>query len=313
MLGAMFCASASAANALEKNYDDAKAGDLLYDVVFNAKDGVFVPDVISKAKDCTIQTSDDGKTLTITHDTDKGRFWYGGAIDGLEIGEGKTYTLKGKVQIIGLNSGVYINYPNDGTSYGELYGFYGGRQDNNDMTLAKGGGKTAGTVTKEDGSLLCNGSAYAKYDFKAVQEANADGFAEFMIVVDGYNFAVYFNNVLFDKHVGTADEFANANKFGIAFYLYNKNAGIVAKDFQVFKGDLTDLPVETEAPATQPETPTTDAPTTDAPTTDAPTTDAPVTEPDSPVTGDNTAVILMIVAVVAMLGTAVTVKVVREK
>ena len=298
MLGAMFCASASAANALEKNYDDAKAGDLLYDVVFNATDGVYVPGVINKAKDCTIQTSDDGKTITLTHDTAKGRFWYGGAIDGLEIGEGKTYTLKGKVQIIGLNSGVYINYPNDGTSYGELYGFYGGRQDNNDMTLAKGGGKTAGTMTKEDGSLLCNGSAYAKYDFKAVQEANADGFAEFMIVVDGYDFAVYFNNVLFDKHAGTADEFANANKLGIAFYLYNKDAGIVAKDFRVFKGDLTSLPADTEAPATQPGTPT---------------TDAPVTEPDSPVTGDNTAVILMIVAVVAMLGTAVTVKVVREK
>ena len=300
MLGAMFCASASAANALTKNYDDAKAGDLLYDVVFNAKDGVFVPGVISKAKDCAIQTSDDGKTLTITHDNDtaKGRFWYGGAIDGLEIGEGKSYTLKGKVQIFGINAGVYINYPNDGTSYGELYGFYGGRQDNNDMTLGKGGGKATGSVTKDDGSLLCDGSAYAKYDFKAAQEANADGFAEFMIVVDGYDFAVYFNNVLFDKHIGTAEEFANSNKLGIAFYVYNKNSGIIAKDFQIFKGDLTNLPADTEAPATQPETPT---------------TDAPVTEPDSPVTGDNTAVILMIVAVVAMLGTAVTVKVVREK
>ena len=268
--------------------------------MFNAKDGVFVPGVISKAKDCAIQTSDDGKTLTITHDNDtaKGRFWYGGAIDGLEIGEGKSYTLKGKVQIFGINAGVYINYPNDGTSYGELYGFYGGRQDNNDMTLGKGGGKATGSVTKDDGSLLCDGSAYAKYDFKAAQEANADGFAEFMIVVDGYDFAVYFNNVLFDKHIGTAEEFANSNKFGIAFYVYNKNSGIIAKDFQVFKGDLTNLPADTEAPATQPETPT---------------TDAPVTEPDSPVTGDNTAVILMIVAVVAMLGTAVTVKVVREK
>ena len=81
MLGAMFCASASAANALKKNYDDAKAGDLLYDVVFNAKDGVFVPGVISKAKDCAIQTSDDGKTLTITHDNDTALGWYAHASD----------------------------------------------------------------------------------------------------------------------------------------------------------------------------------------------------------------------------------------
>ena len=110
-------------------------------------------------------------------------------------------------------------------------------------------------------------------------------------------------------HTGTAEEFAeNNDKVGIAFYVYNKKASVTATDVKLYKGNKLTAPVETEAPATQPETPT-----TDAPTTDAPTTDAPVTEPDSPVTGDNTAVILMIVAVVAMLGTAVTVKVVREK
>lgn len=309
MIGAMLCMSVSAANELAKSYDDAKAGELLYDVVFGAKEGAYISDVISKAKECTVETSDGGKTLTLTHESAaKGRFWYGGEIAGLEIGEGKSYTLKGKVQIFGTNAGVYINYPNDGATYENLYGFYGGRQDNNDMSLGKGGGKATGSVKKDDGSLLCDGSAYAKYDFKAAQEANADGFAEFMIVVDGYDFAVYFNNVLFDKHIGTAEEFAKSNKFGIAFYVYNKNSGIIAKDFQVFKGDLTALSTETEAPATQPETPTTDAPVTDAPTTDAPTT-----EPTSPVTGDNTAVILLVIAIVAMLGTAVTVKAVREK
>ena len=296
ILGAMFCMPTFAANELVKSYDAAKDGELLYDVVFNAADGVYVPGVIDKAKECTIETSEDGKTLTLTHESVKGRFWYGGEIKGLEVGEGKSYTLKGKVQLFGINAGVYFNYPTDGTTYGNLYGFYGGRNDNNDMTLGKGGGKAVGTVTKEDGTLLCDGSAYAKYDFKAAQEANADGFAEFMIVVNGYDFSVYFNGVLFDKHVGTAEEFATSNKFGVAFYVYNKDSGIVAKDFQVFKGDLTNVSVDTEAPVTE-----------------APTTDAPVTEPDSPVTGDNTAVILMIVAVVAMLGTAVTVKVVKEK
>ena len=164
------------------------------------------------------------------------------------------------------------------------------------MTLDKGGKKTTGEK--------CDGSAYQKYPWQANQAASADGYIDFMIIIEGYNFSVYFNGELFDTHTGTAEEFAeNNDKVGIAFYVYNKKASVTATDVKLYKGNKLTAPVETEAPATQPETPT----------TDAPTTDAPVTEPDSPVTGDNTAVILMIVAVVAMLGTAFTVKVVREK
>lgn len=51
MLAAMFCLPASAANELAKGYDAAKDGELLYDVVFNAKDGAYTPDVISRDTD----------------------------------------------------------------------------------------------------------------------------------------------------------------------------------------------------------------------------------------------------------------------
>lgn len=288
MLAAMFCMPASAANELAKGYDAAKDGELLYDVVFNAKDGVFAPDVFSKAKECTVQASADGKTVTLTHESGaNGRYWWGGEIAGLEIGAGKSYTLRGKVQISGINSGVYINYPNDGKTIDNLYGFYGGRQDNNDMSLAKGGKKATGSVKKEDGSLLCDGSAYAKYDFKAAQAANADGFAEFAIVVEGYDFSVYFNGVLFDKHIGTADEFATSNKLGIAFYVYNKDAGIVAKDFKLYKGVKLGADSGSTGGTTGGST-------------------------GSPSTGDNRAVIVMIVAAVAIMGTGITFKAVRK-
>lgn len=102
----------------------------------------------------------------------------------------------------------------------------------------------------------------------------------------------------------TAEQYLDSDDLAIFLYVYNENRSISVKDCSVYKGLVV---------STTYEIPTTDAPTTDAPATDAPATDAPTTEPDSPVTGDNTAVILMIVAVVAMLGTAVTVKVVREK
>ena len=81
MLGAMFCASASAANELTKSYDEAKDGELLYEAVFNSTDGVYVPRVIREAAKGEITTSDDGKTITVTHEADnKGGFWYGGEI-----------------------------------------------------------------------------------------------------------------------------------------------------------------------------------------------------------------------------------------
>ena len=293
MLGAMFCASASAANELTKSYDEAKDGELLYEAVFNFTDGVYVPRVIREAAKGEITTSDDGKTITVTHEADnKGGFWYGGEIKGLTLGADKSYTLTGKAKITGTNGGIYFN---DCDDYLKLFGFYGG-QKNDDMTLDKGGKKTTGEK--------CDGSAYQKYPWQTNQAASADGYIDFMIIIEGYNFSVYFNGELFDTHTGTAEEFAeNNDKVGIAFYVYNKKASVTATDVKLYKGNKLTAPVETEAPATQPETPT----------TDAPTTDAPVTEPNSPVTGDNTAVILMIVAVVAMLGTAVTVKVVREK
>lgn len=147
LLVSVFCVSASADNTLTKSYDEAKDGELLYDVVFNAQDGVYVPGVISSVADSeasTVDISADGKTVKLTHaEAKKGRFWWGGAIEGLTLGEGKSYTLTGKVRISGVNAGVYFN--NAGTVYDNLYGFYGGRESG-DMTLAKGGGKTTGTV-----------------------------------------------------------------------------------------------------------------------------------------------------------------------
>lgn len=70
LLVSAFCVSASAANTLTKSYDEAKDGELLYDVVFNAQDGVYVPGVISSVADSeasTVEFSADGKTVKLTH------------------------------------------------------------------------------------------------------------------------------------------------------------------------------------------------------------------------------------------------------
>ena len=241
MLAAMFCLPASAANELAKGYDAAKDGELLYDVVFNAKDGAYTPDVISRDTDknttADVKFSADGKEVTITHDNvDVGRYWWGGQVKGLELGEGKNYTLTGKVKLTGTNAGVYFNANEDGKTYKNLFGWYGGRNDKNHMTLVKAGSKIKGTVMV-DGKLKCDGKAYATFDFKAAENANADGYARFSIVIEGYTYSVYFNGELFDKRECTAKELDTSTKIGIVFYVYNvNNTSITAKDFKLYKG-----------------------------------------------------------------------------
>lgn len=297
MLASMLCMSISAAD-----YATAADGDVLYDVKFNETAG-FVPTILVDDKGGhTVDVSTDGTTVKLSYnDVTNGKFFWGGTFDGFEVGEGKTYTLSGKIQIEGTNAGVYYNVAKEnlGSNYKKMYGVYGGRADNHDMSLVCGGAKYVGSVLKEDGTLVCDGSAYAKYDFQAAMAANADGFCRIDIVVDGWDYSVYFNGVLFDKHIGTANDFAadcTNSSLGFAVYLYNKNSAITAKDFVLYKGDVVNnAPVVTE-PVTEPVA-----------------TEPPATEPTAPSTGDNAVIIVLAVAMVALLGTAVTVKTVREK
>ncbi len=292
MLASVLCMAVSAAD-----YATSADGDVLYEVKFNESAGFVPATLIDDKEGHTVEISEDGKTVKLSYNNvTKGKWYWGGSFEGLEIGEGKTYTLSGKIQIEGTNAGVYYNVATSDLSnnYKKMYGVYGGRADNNDMSLIKGGNKHTGSVLKEDGTLVCDGTNYAKYDFQAAMAANEDGFCKLDIVIDGWDYAVYFNGVLFDKHIGTADEFAAeyANtSLGFGAYLYNKNSALVAKDFVLYKGDTVNV-------ATEPETPV---------------DTTPATEPTAPSTGDKSAVIVAAVALVALLGTAVTVKTVREK
>lgn len=290
MLASVLCMSAFAAD-----YDTAADGDVLYDVKFNETTGFVPVTLIDDKGGHAVEVSEDGKTLKLSYnDVTKGKWYWGGAFEGFEIGEGKTYTLSGKIQIEGTNAGVYYNIATDAANnYKKMYGVYGGRADNNDMSLMKGGSKYIGSVLKEDGTLVCDGSNYAKYDFQAAMAANEDGFCKIDIVIDGWDYSVYFNGVIFDKHIGSADEFTAGINTSVGFsaYLYNKNSALVAKDFVLYKGDTVNVPADPEPVVTDPV----------------------VTEPAAPSTGDNSAVIVAAVALVALLGTAVTLKTVRER
>lgn len=285
-----------ASNQLLVSYNDAALGAKLYDVNFAAEKGVFTLRRIANSKDTTKEVSADGRTITLTKGAEKGGTYWGSNIHGLKINADTKYTVKFKIKTTGTTSGSLgynLNWPYaTNTANSSRFNLYG---NFNDMDV-KRALKFANHGTEISG--------YA-YDDMAYDQFNpaidADGYTDMAYEIDGYAVSVYLGNAdkngemtLYKSVPLTAEQYLDSDDLAIFLYIYNANRSISIKDCSVFKGLVVSQTYET-------------------PTTDAPTTDAPVTEPDSPVTGDNTAVILMIVAVVAMLGTAVTVKVVREK
>ena len=232
----------------------------------------------------------------------------GSNIRGLKINADTKYTVKFKVKTTGTyggSIGYNLNWPYTtaaaNSSRFNLYGNFNDMGVDRKLKFANHGTEISG--------YGYNDMAYDQFN----PAVDADGFTDMAYEIDGY--ADKNGEMTLYKSIPlTAEQYLDSDDLAIFLYVYNENRSISVKDCSVYKGLVVSTTYEiptTDAPTT--DAPTTDAPTTDAPATDAPTTDAPVTEPDSPVTGDNTAVILMIVAVVAMLGTAVTVKVVREK
>lgn len=89
MLASVLCMSAFAAD-----YDTAADGDVLYDVKFNETTGFVPVTLIDDKGGHAVEVSEDGKTLKLSYnDVTKGKWYWGGAFEGFEIGEGKTYTL----------------------------------------------------------------------------------------------------------------------------------------------------------------------------------------------------------------------------
>ena len=305
-----------ASNQLLVSYDAAYLGEKLYDVNFAAEKGVFTLRRIANSKDSTKTVSDDGKMITLTKGSEKGGTYLGSNIRGLKINADTKYTVKFKVKTTGTyggSIGYNLNWPYTtaaaNSSRFNLYGNFNDMGVDRKLKFANHGTEISG--------YGYNDMAYDQFN----PAVDADGFTDMAYEIDGYAVSIYLGNAdkngemtLYKSIPLTAEQYLDSDDLAIFLYVYNENRSISVKDCSVYKGLVVSTTYEiptTDAPTT--DAPTTDAPTTDAPATDAPTTDAPATEPDSPVTGDNTAVILMIVAVVAMLGTAVTVKVVREK
>jgi len=192
----------ASANALEKTYEEAKDGDVLYNALFNQKDGVFVPKVFSAASKGLedghgVDVSADGKSVTLHHSSsENGRVFWGGEIEGLSLGEGKQYTVTATVSFTRHRSGIYLTWGDmeseaatDNWSHEKTIGIYGNEKDGCFMY--------GGDVLY--GKYASNGDYVGWYlhDATAPEDVCNDVVKDITFVIDGYDMYVWMDGYFF--------------------------------------------------------------------------------------------------------------------
>ncbi len=271
-------------------YEKAGLGAKLTDI--NFKNGTdYAPDMFNCAGTTPIITvSDDGKQIDFEKPTDasmtdagQGATWWGGAIGSLEYTADTVYTFTYKVKTNELRGGIFFNLDETNMKYNwaQLYNFYGNLNgtDASDMVVCISGTKLTGHETVKTTSY----TKFANLDKNIAFDA--DGYADMAVTVDGYSWSLYYKDaagewVLFETYHGTAAEFASAPQVACGVYLYHDMCTLGIKDAALYKGTLTDV-ANYVPPVEEPETP--------------------------PPTGDS-ALVLALIAVIALCGTAVVAK-----
>lgn len=248
ILSTCLVATSAAGNELLKGYDQATDGERLYQVKFGQTDGVFMPTLWKTATKKTAESittvfSDNNRTLTITNEEAKAKAYYGGAFNGLELGEGKNYTLTMKVNFGDTaNAGVFFNHPKTLSSTDSwlhedqklLRGYYGTPDIRS--SLCYGGDKMTGKYIASD---HCYTDANWGPNPTVLFAEDANGFHDVTLEVEGFVFRVYINNTLYDE--GTLPKnTTDASLLGFNVYVYNKTTCVV-KDIDVYKGAIAKL------------------------------------------------------------------------
>ena len=234
-LASMLGLTVSAANALEKTYEAANDGDVLYNVLFNQTDGVYVPKLFSAGSsdignEFTATVTADGKGVTLHHGTtESGRTWWGSAISGLSLGEGKQYTISATVSFTRHRSGIYLTFgpvDTDSNAHEKAIGIYGNEKDG---CFMYGGDPLYGKYAS-------NGDYVSWYlnDPAVTDSVKSDVEKYIVFVIDGYDVYVYMDGSFFD--MTTIPALDGYDNLGISGYLYSANAEMTIKNVVVKKG-----------------------------------------------------------------------------
>lgn len=296
---------ASAAD-LKSVYENAKDGDLLYELKFDGSDGIYTPTILRADLEGdnvpeAVKIDDNGRTLTFTKPSGESKaFWFGGRINGLTMTNGEKYTITMKVHLPVKRAGIAVNFPTEvkeaevaGSIPSNLYGVYGGFGITGNLRAIKSGSRIAGTYKFNSTS-----------DSTTTPMITADEFSELTFLIEDNSYAVFVNGTFIDVVTYPEDVKGAFDDIGFSVYLYHIDLTepLVVKDVNVYKGDTVSAnatyeryakdykhyvaPVTTAKPETTKSPDTTAAPVTNAPevTTQAPTTNKPAETKDSATT-----------------------------
>jgi len=173
-----FVPTEASSNTLISTYEDAKDGDLLYEVKFGETTGVYTSKMFHSSDrqdlnpDEIVSILDGGRTLALHKaSTQDMSLWYGDNIDGLTLGDGKVYTIAMEILLPDHRGGVYVNFPTaeklealdkdpmqtNNRYHSNLYGVYGRFGGNGDLGAKKG-------IKRIAGKYKFNESSYAEFE-----------------------------------------------------------------------------------------------------------------------------------------------------
>ena len=243
-LVSMLGLSVSAANGLEKTYEAANDGDVIYNVLFNQTEGAYVPslfaawDADASNKGFAAEVSADGKTVAISkvsaNGAADGRVYWGAPITGLTLGEGKQYTIEADITFNSNNAGVVFTHGastaeniKDELNYSKMFGIYGKAKG----CLLMGGDRIYG-------KYVCKAADTNWYHIEPAITTDSDIYKsttkKVVFVVDGYDYYVFIDGYFFD--MTTIPAYEGHDNLGFSLYLWGKDGKVTASNVVVKKG-----------------------------------------------------------------------------
>ena len=259
----------ASSNTLISTYEDAKDGDLLYELKFGETTGVYTSKMFHSSDrqdlnpDEIVSVLDGGRTLALYKPSlDDGSLWYGDNIDGLTLGDGKVYTITMELMLPDRRGGVYFNFPTAEKleelekkyptkppqehmvqvptpqfeyPYSHMYGIYGRFSEYGDLSAKRG-------IKRINGKYKFNENGNAEYDPIIVEEGT---FRKVALLVSETSCHVYIgpngpscgSYTYIDSFDLNIENGYNDLGFTVEMYFVEENKPVIVKNVNIYKGN----------------------------------------------------------------------------
>ncbi|MBQ3980412.1 MAG: hypothetical protein II634_06425, partial [Lachnospiraceae bacterium] len=255
--------TAPAALAASKiDYNAAKSGDKLADLLFNAKTGAYVPVRVAENSTAVTTISEDGKTYTVQLGDKAAGEWFGSTIGQLKITDNTKYTFKYKLKAANTaDTSTYIvgiAYNSDPSGLGTRLNWYGCFSDTVKKLINVDGTPTAANAVKY-AFVGTNFYSYGYTDdnqkiFTSFEpKVDSDGFIDVAVELDGWKWTIYEADAsgnyvklqTVDNKELSKNQLGNSkildDNLAFLIYTYNKNVSDSVKDVELYKGTVVSV------------------------------------------------------------------------